>query len=184
MHCSTIIEANILMNKHKAFSTDRLTIRPTSEDDAEFIFELLNTPKWIEFIGDRDIKNVNDAATYIQEKMLPQLNKLGFSNNTVIRKEDGVKVGTCGLFDRDGLEGIDIGFAFLPQYEGNGYAFESVNELKNIAFSEFGLKEINAITVKNNISSQNLLIKLGLKLERTVKLKGENEELLFYQIKK
>ena len=170
------------MNQYKNFETERLILKPTSEEDAEFIFELLNTPKWIKYIGDRNIKTVENAKDYIKIKMLPQLKRLGYSNYTLIRKSDNHKIGTCGLYDRDGLEGIDIGFAFLPEYERNGYAFESANKLMNAAFNEFEITKINAITVKDNISSQKLLEKLGLKLNGTTKLPDDNEELLLYKI--
>ncbi|HAH25695.1 MAG TPA: GNAT family N-acetyltransferase, partial [Prolixibacteraceae bacterium] len=63
--------------------------------------------------------------------------RLGYGNFTVTRKSDRVKIGICGLFDREGLEGIDIGFAFLPEYERKGYAFESADKLKDKAFDEF-----------------------------------------------
>lgn len=171
------------MTGQLTFKTERLILRPTDEEDAEFIFELLNTPKWLEYIGDRNVKSIESAKEYINTKMLPQLHKLGYGNFTVIRKSDQIKIGICGLFDREGLEGIDIGFAFLPGYERNGYAFESSDKLKNMAFDEFGIKEINAITSKENISSQKLLIKLGLQLNGTTKLPNDEEELLLYKIK-
>lgn len=115
--------------------------------------------------------------------MLPQLKRLGYSVYTLIKKQDNVKVGTCGLYDREGLEGIDIGFAFLPEYERKGYAFESARKLINVAFNEFGIKEINAITIEENISSKKLLEKLGFKLNGTTKLPDDEEELLLYKIK-
>ena len=170
------------MSQYKIFETERLILKPTSEEDAEFIFELLNTPKWIKYIGDRNIKTVENARDYIETKMFAQLIRLGYSNYTLIRKTDNCKIGTCGLYDRDGLEGIDIGFALLPEYEMKGYAFESANKLINVAFNEFGLTEIFAITVKDNISSQKLLEKLGFKLNGTTKLPDDNEELLLYKI--
>ena len=170
--------------KYKTFETERLIIRPTSESDSEFIFKLLNTPKWLKFIGDRNIKTVESAQVYIKEKMIPQLERLGYSNYTLTTKLDNQKVGTCGLYDREGLEGVDIGFAFLPEYEKKGFAFESSNKLKEIAFNEFGLKTMSAITSKNNISSQKLLEKLGLKLSGTTKLPNDDEELLLYKIEK
>jgi len=171
------------MSKYQIFETERLILKPTSEEDAEFIFELLNTPNWIKYIGDRNIKSVENAREYIKTKMLPQLKRLGYSNYTLIRKSDNCKLGSCGLYDREGLEGIDIGFAFLPKYEKKGYAFESANKLKNVAFNEFKLTEINAITTKDNISSQKLLEKLGLKLSGIKKLTDDNEELLLYNAK-
>ena len=170
------------MSKFKIFETDRLILKPTSEGDAEFILELLNTPKWLKYIGDRNVKSIDDAKGYIKTKMLPQLERLGYSSYTLIRKSDNNKIGGCGLYDREGLDGIDIGFAFLPEFEKKGYAFESAKKLINIAFNEFGISEVNAITTEDNISSQNLLEKLGLKLHGKTKLPDENEELLLFKI--
>ncbi len=118
------------MKSYKSFETDRLILKPTSIEDAAFILTLLNTPKWLKFIGDRKVRTLSEAKDYITIKMLPQLQRLGFSNYTVIRKSDHKRVGTCGLFDREGLEGIDIGFALLPDCEQKGYAYEAANELK------------------------------------------------------
>ncbi|MGA8855003.1 MAG: GNAT family N-acetyltransferase, partial [Christiangramia sp.] len=95
------------IQNHKIFETERLTIRPTALEDATFIFELFNSPKWLQFIGDRKIRSVENAKNYISERMHPQLQKLGFSNYTIIRKSDNLKIGTCGLYDREVLNGID-----------------------------------------------------------------------------
>ena len=172
------------MGPYKTFETERLIIKPTSEEDAAFIFELFNSPKWLKNIGDRNITSPDMAKDYILTKMQPQLERLGFSNYTLIRKMDHVKIGCCGLYDREGLEGIDIGFAFLPEYEGKGYAFEAADKLKNVAFNELGLHTISAITSKHNVSSQRLLEKLGLALAGTTILPNNDEELLLYKIEK
>jgi RimJ/RimL family protein N-acetyltransferase len=160
--------------------TKRLLLIPSSEKDTEFIFELLNSPKWIEYIGDRNIKTLNDAKLYLIEKIIPPYKKLGFGTFTVIRKSDDSKIGTCGLYDREGLEGVDLGFAFLPEFERNGYAFESANKIVNIAFEKFIIKSIKAITTKNNISSQKLLEKLKFIKNGTTKLDNDSEEMLLY----
>jgi len=167
---------------YQTFETERLYIRPTTEEDAEFIYELLNTPKWKQNIGDRNIDSVETARKYIQDRMLPQLRRLGFANNTVIRKSGGEKIGTCGLYDREGLEGVDIGFAFLPAYEKNGYAYEAASRLMQAAREDFGLTLIKGITTEENQASQRLLEKLGLSLKGTTHLPGDEEELLLYQI--
>lgn len=172
------------MDEYGIFETERLILKPTTEEDSEFILELLNTPKWIKYVGDRNVNSVEEAEVYIKTRMLPQLKRLGYSNYTLIRKSDNNKIGTCGLYDREGFEGIDIGFAFLPEYERKGYAFESANKLLNVAFSELEITVINAVTIKENISSQKLLKKLGLELTGTTKLPDEDEELLLYKLKK
>ena len=169
--------------EYKIFETERLILKATSEEDAEFIFRLLNTPKWLQYIGDRNVKTLESAKKYILDKMQPQQKRLGYSNYTLIRKSDEQKIGTCGLYDREGLEGIDIGFAFLPEYEKMGYAYESANKLKNVAFDELGIKMIRAITVKENLASQKLLERLGLTQIGTTRLDGDDEELLLYEIK-
>lgn len=170
------------MSPYKTFETERLQLKPTTEEDAEFIFELFNTPKWIENIGDRNIMSVEMAEDYIVNRMKPQLERLGYSNYTLVRKSDRVKIGSCGLYDRDGLEGIDIGFAFLPEYEKKGFAYEAAHKLIDVAFHEFEIKTISAITLKNNLSSQKLLEKLGLALIGTTKLPNDNTELFLYKI--
>jgi len=172
------------MSQYKIFETERLILKPTTEEEADFILKLLNTPKWMKYIGDRDVRTLEAAKDYIRIKMIPQLERLGYSNYTVIRKTDNNKIGTCGLYDREGLNGVDIGFAFLPEYERKGYAFESANKLMNIAFTDFELNEINAFTTKENKSSQKLLEKLGMKLKGITKLPTETEELLLYTIEK
>lgn len=169
------------MNKKISFETERLIIRPTGIEDAALILELMNTPKWLEFIGDRNVKTTEESRAYIEEKMLPQLERLGYANYTVIKKSGGTKIGTCGLYDREGLEGIDIGFAFLPQFESQGYGFESALCIKNAAFEEFEIDSLRAITSKRNVASQKLLEKLGFTCTGVTTLPDENEELLLYK---
>jgi len=172
------------MTEYKTYETERLLLKPTSEADAAFIFELFNTPNWLKYIGNRNVLSIENAREYIKFKMLPQLERLGFGNYTVIRKSDHVSMGICGLYDREGLDGLDIGFAFLPEYGGNGYAFEAANKLKQVAFTVFGMTEIVAITTQDNTASQKLLEKLGLTHTGTTKIPNDNEELLLYRISK
>ena len=172
------------MKEYKKFETERLILQPTLEEDAAFILELLNTPKWLKYIGERNVKTIEAAKDYIVQKMKPQLIKIGYGNYTLIRKSDHAKVGTCGLYDRDGLEGLDIGFAFLPEFEKKGYAFEAADKLKNVAFNEFGITRISAITAKDNFASQKLLEKLGLVLLGTTTIPNDDEELFLYRIEK
>ena len=166
----------------KTFETERLILKPTDKNDAAFILQLLNTPKWIAFIGDRNVTTVNDAEMYIENRMMPHLKRLGYGNYTMISKAGGHKVGTCGLYDREGLDGVDIGFALLPEFEKQGYALEGVSKLKDLAFSVFNLTSISGITTKDNTASQNLLLKIGLTFEKKVTLPNDPVELLLFKL--
>jgi len=163
------------------FETERLLLRPTGTEDAAFIFKLMNTPKWLAYIGDRKIESEATAAAYIKERMLPQLERLGFSNYTCVRKVDGEKLGSCGLYDREGLEGVDIGFAFLPEHEGKGYAYEGSNRIMEAGIQKFNIEKISGITVLENKGSQRLLEKLGLTFQKMIRLPNDDEELMLYQ---
>jgi RimJ/RimL family protein N-acetyltransferase len=170
------------MKKPTVYETERLFLSPTSVEDAAFVLELLNSPKWIQNIGDRKVHSLAAAEDYIRTKMLPQLEALGFANYTVIRKEDGAKMGSSGLYNRDGLEGVDIGFAMLPGFEGKGYAFEAANKLMELAKGEFQLSKVSGITLESNKASQGLLEKLGLKFIKMVRLPNDPEELMLYEL--
>ncbi len=171
------------MKKNSIFETQRLTIRPVKTEDAAFILELMNTPKWIQFIGDRNVRTVKEAETYIQKKVFPQLEKYGYTNNVIIRKEDNTKLGTCGLYHREDREDPDIGFAFLPQYESKGYAFEASHQLMVAAKDNYGLTELSAYTLEENTSSRQLLERLGFGLKGIGSLPNDNAELLHYHRK-
>ncbi|MBQ4801253.1 GNAT family N-acetyltransferase [Aquimarina sp. MMG015] len=165
----------------KYYETDRLKLRAATIEDADFYLKLLNSPKWLQNIGDRNVKTTKDAETYITEKMTPQLERLGYSNYTVIRKSDNIKIGCCGLYDRDGIEGVDIGFAFLPEFEKKGYAYESSFKIKEIGISKFGIKKISAITIPENTSSQKLLEKLDFTFIKMIKIPNDDEDLMLYE---
>lgn len=165
-----------------SYETKRLILRPTKVEDAPLILEMLNTPKWLKYIGDRNVRSLKDAEKYIQERILPQQKQLGFGSFTIIRKEDRAKLGTCGLFDREGLEGIDLGYGLLPQYEGKGFAFEAANQLIHMAFDVFELDKIHAITVDENVASKGLLLKLGFTPQGTAKLPDDAAVLLLYSL--
>lgn len=165
---------------YKSFETTRLIIRPTREEDAAFFLKLMNTPGWIQFIGDRGIHTKEDARQYIIARMLPQLKTHGYSNNTVFRKEDNVPIGSCGLYDREGLDGVDIGFALLPEYSGKGYMYEASKELMRAANESFGLNYLQAITDRDNIRSQNLIKRLGFTFKGMVTLPEEDQPIFQY----
>lgn len=160
--------------------TSRLIISEFTTDDASFYLELLNSPKWIKYIGDRHVKTVEEAKIYLEEKTIVaySINGFGFYNLTL--KENGISIGTAGLISRKKLEHPDIGFALLPKYEGKGYGFEASVKILELAKTKFKLKRVFGITLENNIASIKLLEKLGLKFEKKTKPFEDDKELLLF----
>ena len=159
--------------------TERLILRKYNLGDAAFVFELLNTPAWKANIGDRNIRSIKDAETYIQEKYL-SLYEDGIGSYVIELKGDTVIVGSCGLYQRPNLDHPDIGFALLPQFEKKGYAFEASSALMDYASEHEGVTVVYGITVPKNANSIRLLNKLGLMQKGTVFLENDDTELLLF----
>lgn len=147
--------------------TERLRLRHMTPDDAEFMLGLLNDPGWHRFIGDRGIRTVDGAREHIVKGPIAMVARLGFGFYLVERKADGRPLGLCGLAKRDFLDDVDIGYAFLPEYGGQGYAFEAAQGVLAHARA-LGLTRLVATVVPDNEASIRLLEKLGLRFERTI----------------
>jgi RimJ/RimL family protein N-acetyltransferase len=161
--------------------THRLLISKLSLDDGPFFLELVNTPNWLKYIGDRNLKTVEDAKTYLKNGTLKSYNNFGFGFYKLQLKEENNKtIGTCGLIKRDALECVDLGFAMLPNYERKGFGYESSVAILKLAKEQFKLHKVAAITLPENTSSIKLLEKLGLSYEKTIKPFEDDEELLFF----
>ena len=162
--------------------TERLVLRWFDIKDAPFILELVNDPAWIQFIGDKRIKNLEDAKKYILNGPVDMYNKMGFGLYLVERKEDLTPLGMCGLIKRDSLEDVDIGFAFLEKFRSKGYGFESASAVIEYGVQKLGLKRIVAITTIDNIYSGKLLEKVGLQFEEIISDSGEDLKLFGYNV--
>src|SRR6185295_1504038 len=160
--------------------TERLILRRLSSGDAEFILELLNQPSFLRYIGDKGVRNTEDAIRYIQTGPLASYERFGFGLYLVALKESGVSIGMCGLIKRDSLPDVDVGFAFLPEYWSQGYAFEAANAVMNYGREVLGLSRIVAITSLDNVASIKLLEKVGLKFERLIKLDEDQPEVRLF----
>jgi ribosomal-protein-alanine N-acetyltransferase len=154
----------------QVLETARLRLRRLTLEDAPFILELLNDPLFVRFVGDRGVRTEEAARAYIANGPLTSYAKHGFGLYHVALKENDAPVGMCGLLKRDVLEDVDIGFAYLPQHGGKGYATEAALGTMAYAKTSLGLKRIVAITAPDNVASQNVLRKIGLRHEQTIKL--------------
>ncbi len=160
--------------------TDRLILRKFSVEDARFVLELVNTPGWLRFIGDRGLREIKDAEHYILERILSCYEIFGFGMYLVELKDRSIPIGMCGLIKREILEHVDIGFAFLPAHVGKGYALEAASATISYAKDILGLIKLVAITNTDNLSSVKLLKKLGMNFQKMIKLPAEKEEIMLF----
>lgn len=160
--------------------TQNLAISRFTASDDSFIFELLNTPAWKKYIGDRSINTLEDARNYIVNGPLVSYDQYGYGAWLVMLKDTLQPIGMCGLFKRDYLDGPDLGFAFLPEFEGRGFAFESSMAAIDYIKANYDLKGLYATTSEINLRSQRLLERCGFITHGTVMPTGETEALILY----
>lgn len=172
-----IAEPGVQVKIMQVLQTERLNLLWLNDGDAEFILDLLNQPAWLEFIGDRGIRNLDDALAYIHNGPLAMIQQHGFGLYLVETKSGNNRIGLCGLLKRDTLEDVDIGFAFHRDSWGKGYAREAAQACLNFAGDNLGLQRVVAITLPSNTACITLLKAIGMHYEKELCL-GESEEIL------
>jgi len=162
--------------------SEQLILREAAPDDASFVLELVNTPGWLQYIGDRGVKSLDEAKKYIDERLISSYQTLGFGLMVITLNNENTPIGLCGLLKRKYLEYPDLGFAVLPDFEGKGYVTEASLKVLSHAFANLGLEQIHGITKEQNERSKKLLLRLGFQFDRKIKPESESHELLLYSI--
>ncbi|MFC3070151.1 GNAT family N-acetyltransferase [Phenylobacterium soli] len=156
--------------------TERLRLSPPTEADADFVLELLNDPGWIQNIGDRGVRTLDEARAYIRDRFSKSL-------WLVVRDGAGERLGMCGIVEgREGLDSPDLGYAFLERHSGKGYATEAARVVLNHARQVLGVGKLAAITAPNNTASQRVLEKIGFKFQQMIDLPGYDEPSAYFTI--
>ena len=159
--------------------TDRTTIHRITLTDAPFVLRLVNSPEWLRYIGDRGVTSEREACDYLERGFLRSYSDYGFGYYAVKTRSD-VPIGICGFLKKPELSNPDFGFALLPDFCGQGYAFEACRAVLEFGVREFGFLVLDAVTMPENRRSISLLEKLGFEcLDETV---ASNESrLLLYR---
>jgi RimJ/RimL family protein N-acetyltransferase len=157
-----------------------LALRWLGTSDATFILRLVNEPSWLKYIGDKGVRTLQDAESYICNGPVDMYRRLGFGLYLVELRDGGEPLGICGLIKRAALENVDLGFAFLPDFWGKGYAYEAGAGTMSYARNTLRLGRIVAIVSPDNHPSGKLLEKLGFRFERMVSLDSSGDDLKLY----
>jgi len=161
--------------------TNRLNIRLLKESDAQMILDLFNEDNVIKYIGDKGIKNLTDAINYIHGGPLNMQQTLGFSLYCCETKKNQASIGICGLIKRDGIEHVEVGFAFLNKFCGLGFGSESLIAVIKYAEIELNITTLQAITNNDNLASIKLLEKNGFSFNKMIKLSNSENEIKLFE---
>ena len=158
----------------------RIVLRPLGTDDAPFMLRLLNEPSWLQNIGDRGVRTIDDARQYIENGPITMYARHSLGLYQLRLSASDEPIGICGLLKRESLDDVDLGFALLPEYWGHGYAREGAAAVMRHGRQALGLKRIVAIVLRDNDRSRRLLEALGFRLERPIRLADDPADLLLY----
>ncbi len=162
--------------------TGQLNIRPFVIDDAAMMLSLLNDPGWLRFIGDRSVRTMEQARTYLENGALENYRRLGYGFYCVELKSDQTPIGMCGLTQRDYLDAPDLGFALFADYAGHGYAKEAAAAVLHYAKQTLRLKRVLATTRLDNAASIKVLGAIGMQLEQVILHPDGDRELNLFAI--
>lgn len=162
--------------------TARLRLRHIELSDAAFLLALLNEPAFIQNIGDRQVRNLDQAATYLQQNMQESYRNNGFGLWVMERLDDQQAIGLCGLVKRDYLTDPDVGYALLAAFNGEGYTSEAALAVVNYANQQLGIKRLCGIVSTHNLASKRILTKIGMQACGQKEKPGTQEWVDFYQL--
>ena len=157
--------------KNVIIQTHRLVLREFIPEDATHMFLLNSDEEVIRFTGDKSFNNVDEARTMIEN--YHQYEKYGHGRWTVSLDSSQEYLGWCGLSYNESSNETDLGFRFLRQHWGKGFATESALACIQYAFNDLGLIKVIGRAMKENPASIRVLQKAGMRFENEFEAHGE-----------
>lgn len=161
--------------------SQRLRIRESRVSDASFLIQLLNSPGWLQYIGDLNVRTQPEAVAYLENGPLKSYKENGYGLWVVELLASSIPIGLCGMLNRSELDTPDLGYALLPAYHGQGYAREAASAVLRYAHDVLQIHVISAIVQPDNQRSIALLKKQGFSLEKLFSFPGKAEILQLYK---
>ena len=141
--------------------TKRLLLRTFTVDDASLIYELNLHPDVTRYTGD-PIRDLQHAQEVLYQVILPQYALYNHGRWAVHVKPGLEFIGWCGLKNRPERNEIDLGYRFIKEAWGNGYATEAAYACLKYGFEKLHLPRIVGRAMPDNIASLRVLEKCNM----------------------
>lgn len=152
--------------------SERLHFRSVVPEDFDSWLPFYKNPKSTQYWNGLPT-NPEEACTEQFDRIFERYeNNLG-GMNALVHKKTNLLVGICGLLVQivDGIEELEIGYAVLPKYWRNGYAFEAAKKCKDYAFYHSITTSLISIIHIDNTPSKKVALKNGMLLDKTTTYK-------------
>lgn len=151
--------------------TNRLHLRPFTLDDAEAFWPLVSLPEVLRYTGEQPQTSLDEVRQTLLSRPIRDYEVYGFGRMACVEKASGRLVGFCGLKYLEDLAEVDIGYRFIPDCWGKGYATESALAIMGTAAAH-GISRVIGLIEPDNVASGRVLEKLGLVFERHIQPLG------------
>lgn len=138
-------------------TTDRTVIRAFMEKDASGLLEYQSNPRTNCFKGDC-LDSITEALAYMERGPKEML------RYAVCLKEDDRIIGEVFALPEKG-DTYSVGWHFNQRFEGQGYAREAATAFFEYLFEEVGARRIYGYVEEDNVRSQRLCERLGMRME-------------------
>ena len=142
--------------------TDRLCLRMLTPDDIDAFALLYGDPDVMRYVATGVTVSREDSEYYLS-RLIQYWQEHEFGRWAVTIKPVGGFIGYCGLALYEGRH--ELMYALDKRYWGRGYATEAVRATLRYGFEELKLELIAAVTHKENVASQKVMEKVGMKYE-------------------
>lgn len=150
--------------------TARLTLRAMTVDDAEAFYRLNGDPVVMRYTHEPLLRSIEEARAAIAA--YPDFDAVGFGRWGCYLKETGRMIGFCGLKRLDGLDEVDLGFRFMPEFWGRGLATEAASASLQFGFNVLKLNRVIGLVLPENAASARVLEKVGMAREAEITYDG------------